>query len=121
MAPFLVAPDATGRAASGACAMVFALLFGRGFVFVGVQSIGATASDTLGNGVGSIVLGLLCLSCGGSDLVSVAGGVGGRPVAVGVISAAVNLLSGVGLLAAGVLALVGRSQYVAWKRRSKRR
>jgi len=43
----------------------------------------------------------------------VAGGVGGCSVAVGVISAAVNLLSGVGLLAAGVLALVGRSENVA--------
>jgi hypothetical protein len=114
------APEATGRAVSGAGAIVFALLFGGGFVCIGVQSIRGTASDTLGNGIGSILLGLLCLSCGGSDLVSVASGVGGRPVAVGVISAAVNLLSGVGLLAAGVLALVGRSEYVAWKRRSKR-
>jgi hypothetical protein len=101
--------------------MVFALLFGDGIVFVGVQSIRGTASDTLGNGIGSILLGLLCLSCGGSDLLSVASGVGGRPIAVGVTSAAVNLLAGVGLLAAGVLALVGRSEYMAWKRRSKRR
>ena len=69
-------------------------------MFVGVQSIRGTASDTLGNGIGSILLGLLCLSCGGSDLVSVASRVGSRPVAVGVISAAVNVLSGVGLLAA---------------------
>ena len=98
-----------------------ALLFGGGFVFVGVQSIRGAASDSLGNGIGSILLGLLCLSCGGSDLLSVASGVGGRPVAVAVIRAAVNLLSGVGLLAAGVLALVGRSEYVTWKRRSKRR
>ena len=75
------APEATGRAISGACAMVFALLFGGGFVFVGVQSIRGTASDTLGNGIGSILLGLPCLSCGGSDLVSVASDVGGRPVA----------------------------------------
>ena len=85
------------------------------------QSIRGTANDTLGNDSGSILLGLLCLSCGGSDLVSVARGVGGRPVGVAVISAAVNLLSGVGLLAAGLLALLGRSEYVAWKRRSKRR
>ena len=46
---------------------------------------------------------------------------GARPVAVGVISAAANLISEVRLLAAVVLALVGRSEFVAWKRRSKRR
>ena len=115
------APEATGRAVGGACVMIFALLFGGGFVFVGVQTILGWANDTLGNGIGSILLGLLCLSCGGSGLVTVASGVGGQPVAVGVISAAINLLSGLGLIAAGVLALVGRSDYVAWKRKNTRR
>jgi hypothetical protein len=109
-------------AASGTCGVVIIVLFGAAFLFVGVQSIRGTASDTLGNGIGSIIFGVLNLSCGGSALVGLSGGmVRGGPAAIVVgIGAAINVLGGLALLTAGVLALIGRSQYLAWKRGAAR-
>ena len=87
------------------CVSVLLTLFGAVFVHVGVQSVRGTARDTLGNGVGSLIFGLF-QSAGGVLRISQGD----------VVMAGVGLLSAAGLLAAGVLALVGRGQYKAWRR-----
>jgi hypothetical protein len=75
-------------------------LFGAPFLFVGVQSIRGkvTARGILENSIGSIGLGLLTVGLG------VVAAVYGH-----VIPAVIGCLAGLGLVAAGVLALVGRT------------
>jgi hypothetical protein len=102
---------AGGAVASGVvCVGLFVALIGGVFIHVGIQSLGGTAKDTLGNGIGSIIFAALI---GGSGLI--------RLVALGVnwvemIGAVVNLLGGAALLLAGVLALVERDGYRAYRR-----
>src|SRR5262245_45641031 len=79
-------------------------VFGAVFLMVGIQSIRGTARATLANGSGSIVFGLIAFA-GALSLI------GSNQVIQGILS----FLSGSGLLAAGVLALVGRSDYRAWR------
>jgi hypothetical protein len=97
-----------GLVAGGTCAVVLMGLFGGVFIHVGVQSITGTARDTLGNGIGSIIFGLLNFGGGAARLLA------GDP-----ISGGLNFFAGCGLLAAGVLALVGRADYRDWKRAHK--
>jgi hypothetical protein len=115
---------AGASAAGNVCGGVCLVLFGAVFIHVGLQSIRGTAKDTLGNGIGSIVLGLLNLGWGVLILVGAAV-VGGAARAVGLIVGVIGILGGLGLLAAGVLALVGRVDYRAWRQahmgRRKRR
>ncbi len=109
LAIFAVAANAKGDAAGAVvagtlCGLAFVGLIGAAFLFVGVQSVRGTARDTLGNGVGSIILGLLGL--GGVALYASLGQfipAGGAAVGGGL------------LLTAGVLALVGRSPYKLWR------
>ena len=79
--------------------------FATAFIFVGVQTIRRKARDTIGNGIGSIALGLLyfapMLKRSDSDL-----GVG---AAQGLAFLAAPLV------VAGILALAGRSRYKAWR------
>src|SRR5436309_3016592 len=51
-------------AAGGVCGGLFAAFIGGVFVHVGVQSISGTARDTLGNGIGSILFGVLYAAYG---------------------------------------------------------
>ncbi len=97
---------------SGLCTAVIFGLIGGAFIFVGVQTVFGTARDTLGNGIGSIIFGVLN---GGAGL--------GYIFTREYFASVVSILCGVGLLAAGVLALVGRGQYKAWRkaRRPRRR
>jgi uncharacterized membrane protein HdeD (DUF308 family) len=90
---------------SGLCTAVIFGLIGGAFIFVGVQTILGTARDTLGNGIGSIIFGVLN---GGAGL--------GYILTREYFASVVSFLCGAGLLASGVLALVGRSQYKAWRR-----
>ena len=105
-----VPAQANGAAVGGlvgadSCAMVIYGLIAAAFLFVGVQSVRGTARDTLGNGVGSIILGVLGL------------GVVGLNAAFGQFLQAAGVVVGAALLlTAGILALVGRSQYRLWKR-----
>jgi hypothetical protein len=104
----------------GICGALVNALFGAAFVFVGVQSFNGTARDTLGNGIGSIGIGLLNGGCGALFVAAgVAGGGAGAPLAV--VVGAASILGGLGLLAAGVLALVGRAGYRAYKDSGRRR
>jgi hypothetical protein len=75
-------------------------LFGGAFIFVGAQTVRSTAADMLGNGVGSILFGILF---GGLNLTFQGGG------------------AGLALLAAGILALVGRQEYKVWRKARKAR
>jgi hypothetical protein len=107
-----MAPTTRGGGAlfgGAVCAVAFIAFIGGAFLFVGVQSVRGTAADTLGNGIGSIILGALLLLVTMFALMF-------DPVTGGVY-----LLSGGGLVAAGVLALVGRADYNLWKRSQGRR
>jgi hypothetical protein len=94
--------------AGGIGVVVLLSLFALAFLFVGVQSVRGTAPDTLGNGAGSIIFALLELGSGVANL-----------NAGQYLQAGVGLLLGLGLLAAGILALVGRGEYKAWRRAAK--
>ena len=106
--------------AGGVCPMLIGVLFAAVFLHVGIQSTRGTAKDTLGNGIGSILFGL---PNAGFGVILIGGAaVAGRPVGlILVLLGIVCLLAAVGLLAAGVLALVGRQQYKAWRRAQKNR
>ena len=105
----LVAAGAQGGAQQGAflagglCVAVVIGLFGAAFLFVGIQTVRGTARDTLGSAIGSLVIGALNLLAGGGAVMT------------GNIQGVINLLAGAGLVTAGVLALVGRSEYRAWR------
>ena len=85
---------------------MFIGLFGAVFLHVGNQSIKGTAAGTVGNGVGSIIFGLLYLAYTAAVAVLL-----GR-----IIEAAVGGLGTVLLLTAGVLALAGSGQYKLWRK-----
>ncbi len=119
---FLVAqagPDAARRGAVGGalCGAVLGGFFGAVFIHVGVGSIKGTAKDTLGNGVGSIIFGLMNF---GAGVVQLAGPDGADDSgAARFIFIGLYFLAGVGLIAAGALALAGRAQYKAWRKARK--
>ncbi len=92
------------------CAGLFLGLIGGGFIYVGVQSVNGAAQDTLGNGIGSIIFGVLNLAAG---IARIGAGF--------FIDGVISVLCGSGLLAAGVMALVGREEYRAWRRAHKAR
>ena len=110
---FVMAAGAQGgergaAVAGGVCGGFLFGLFGAVFIHVGIQSVRGTARDTLGNGIGSIFFGLLNV---GSGLLQAGSGQ--------VIQGGVGFVLGAGLIAAGVLALVGRSDYKAWRQAQK--
>jgi hypothetical protein len=94
----------------GVCFFFFAALFGAAFIFVGVQSVRGTAPGTLGNGIGSIVFGVLNLAGG------IAQAKNGEAVA-----ALISFVCVAGLLGAGILALVGGADYRRWREAHKPR
>jgi hypothetical protein len=89
----------------GLCTGLFIGLIGGAFIFVGIQTILGSARDTLGNGIGSIIFGVLN---GGAGL--------GQVLIREYFQSAISFICGVGLLTAGVLALVGRDGYKRWRR-----
>jgi hypothetical protein len=108
------APQAAPQVAGGMCGVLFAALFGGAFIFVGVQTTRGTATDTLGNAVGSIVFGVLN---GGGGLIVIAAGMalGGMFGAIALIVGGISLVAGVALIVAGILAIVGRAGYKHWR------
>jgi len=112
---FGMAAGGGAQTAGGGCPVVIGVLVGAVFIHVGVQSTRGTAKDTLGNGIGSIIFGLLNGGFGALLLVGAVAAGGTAGLIVGILGG-VNLLGGIGLLAAGVLALVGRDEYKAWRR-----
>src|SRR5262249_9234566 len=81
-----------GQAGAGVVPFVVGILFGAVFIHVGVQSIRGTAKDTLGNGIGSIIFGVLN---GGWGLLLLLGGA----VIGGQVGAFVLIVGGIGILA----------------------
>jgi hypothetical protein len=124
--------DHPGKAPGAGCVGVLQLLVGLVFLHVGNQTVRGTARDTLGNGIGSLIFGLISLVYGGFMIVAVVVTLAGRVkedavpvmVAFGIV-AVLGIVAGLGLLLAGILALVGRDDYQAWRRehapRPKRR
>jgi hypothetical protein len=105
-----------GNQAAGACPAVCSSLFGIAFLFVGVQSVKGTARDTLGNGIGSIGIGVLNLGFGGIMIaLALSGPAQPQAALVAWIAGGVSIFAGLGLVGAGVLALVGRTGYRVWR------
>jgi hypothetical protein len=94
------------------------LLFGVAFGFVGYQTVTGTANDTLGNGLGSLILGLLA---GGLVFFLIVKGE--LPSETQTIILLTGGLSVTLLILAGCLALAGRSgcrKYLGEKRKQRR-
>jgi hypothetical protein len=84
------------------------LVISVAFLIVGIQTITGKAKDTLGNGIGSIVIGLL----NGAFLVYVTSALPGALAGVALLFGAPVVL---GLIAGGILALAGRARYKEWR------
>jgi hypothetical protein len=116
----------------GPCGGIVGIGFGIAFVFVGMQSVKGTAKDTLGNGIGSIIIGALYATGGAVVLVLGLGmyalisqGKATAPNAdqaalIVTVTGGVLLVSGLGLILAGTLALMGRADYKEYRRAGKR-
>jgi hypothetical protein len=98
---------AAGRAleVAGLILVVIYGLFGVVFSIIGFQNLRGTAAGPLGDSIGSVFFAAL-----GAVVAT------GCFVAGAYAQAAVTLLTAAGLLTAGVLALVGRADYMLWKR-----
>jgi hypothetical protein len=101
-------PRGGAEAVGGTIGIILVALFGAIFIHVGIQSINGTARDTLGNGIGSLVLAML--QFGGAALLFNHGLT---------LRASLNCLCGAGLLIAGVLAILARADYLDWKKHNK--
>jgi hypothetical protein len=101
---------AVAAASATTCIVPLVALFGGTFIFVGVQSRNGTAADTLGNGVGSLLFGAIYTAYAAIQAVRT-----GQ-----MIGAAIGLLLALMLYSAGGLALVGRSDYKAFRKSLRR-
>jgi hypothetical protein len=105
------------------CALLFGVFMGAVFIHVGEQSVNGTAKDTLGNGVGSMIFAMLNGVWGVLIILFAAAVWRFLSRTAGILLAAIgglNALSGLALLVAGILALIGRADYKAWRRAQKR-
>jgi hypothetical protein len=114
---------AAGGAYGGVCC---GGAIGIAFVVCGYQTVKGQARDTLGNSIGSMLLGLLQVLAGIAIMVfggggAAAAGAGGKNNAlagVGALGMVVGLFvaaMGSSLILAGILGLAGRSAYQEWK------
>jgi hypothetical protein len=87
---------------------LFVGVVGAFFLYEGIETVRGKAPDTLANGSGSILLALIAI---GYTLQ--------QNGAVGATQRGEGIIAGIGLFAAGVLALMGRSKYEAWRRAQK--
>lgn len=101
---------------------------GLAFAICGFQTVQGKSSDTIGNGIGSLILGILALFCA---IAMAFGGlaqfgnqnakqpVAGQQAAAGaaglMVTAMIVGLWALTLILAGTLALVGRSDYLEWR------
>lgn len=84
-------------------------LIAGAFIFVGVQTVRGTATDTMGNSIGSLIFGGLQL------VIAIGLGFVGEVLRAGILA----LLAGC-LLGCGTLGIVGRKDYKAWRKARKR-
>ena len=108
------------------CGVVCGVLISAVFLWVGLQTVRGQAKDTLGNAIGSMVFSLFYIGIGalmavGGAVIGAAGNQPGQPqvpeevMMIALVAGVVCLLLGGMLLLAGILALVGRSQYKDWR------
>lgn len=100
--------DQGAKVAGGTCGVLIVALLGGVFIHVGVQSINGTARDTMGNGIGSMIIGLL----------QAGGGVVSLQAEL-LLPAVISFVGCAGLLAAGVMAILARADYLDWKKQNK--
>jgi hypothetical protein len=103
------------------CGVLFMGLVGGAFVNAGIQSLSGAAKDTLGNGIGSIAFGVIIGGLAGVLLIGIlgataAGAQPGELMWIVVLALLINSLAAIGLLVAGILALVGREGYREYRR-----
>jgi hypothetical protein len=99
------AVGAAGVRTGGACGALFGVLFGAVFLHAGLQSVRGKASDVLGNGVGSLLFGVLYTAFA-AVIVMFEAAEPSQRVTLGFI-----LVLALALYVAGALALVARSEY----------
>lgn len=94
-----------GAGGAGLIGAILPLLIGAGFLVVGIQTVIGKAPDTLGNGIGSIVIGVIFSAAlfGLSEMFGFMGAM---------FALAIGLQ--LSLVVAGILALVSRPRYKAW-------
>jgi hypothetical protein len=120
-------PSGSAYAVGSLCGYAFLVFCGGVFIHVGVQSLRGTAADTLGNGIGSIIFGVInIVVAGGLILATASTGVSSSVAAIVILIFGIIFGgSGAGLILAGIMALIGREDYKAWRRsmtpRSRRR
>jgi hypothetical protein len=107
---FAVVGAVQGGVPGAGCMPVFSLVVGIVFLHVGRQSINGAAKDTLGNGIGSMIIGLLQL---GSGFTYYRAGEN--------LAAACQAFACAGLVVAGTLAVVARHDYLEWRRSNKKK
>jgi hypothetical protein len=92
------------------------------FAYCGFQTVTGKAKDTLGNSIGSLLLGGLQLLVGIVLIVLSGGGIADKlqidKDMAGIIGALVCLM-GIMLVSAGVMGLIGRQAYKDWYRRNR--
>ena len=131
LAVFLIGLAVGGAAASwlirrtpadvalGLCQLL--LTIGIAFLSCGIQTVTGKAKDTMGNAIGSILLGGVLLLAGLAIAVfgvmgNKAGGPGpGMPKEVMFIAGIIAGFLGLFLVIAGIMALAGRSGYREWR------
>ena len=104
-------------ASSGICC---GFLIGLAFLYCGVQTVTGKAKDTLGNSIGSLLLGTLEVVAGIAlaILVGALAGAGGNAqfgAGIAIIIGAIVGIFGSILILAGILGLVGRKGYLDWR------
>jgi hypothetical protein len=91
----------------------FTALFGLSLIVIGVQATRGAVRQFGSNVAVSVGIGLFDI---GSVVVKAANGQFDRPNLGLILLTAVNVLTGILLLSAGVLALLGKSQYEQWRK-----
>lgn len=113
-------PASAQKMAPSATQILLKVIFGVILIMVGRQTSKGTAKDTQGNGVASIILGLINLGFAFLQVRMLAGSSSiPEPVALTLLAGgAINTLAGIALLGAGLLAIRGRDAYRAWRQAS---
>ena len=108
------APAAPGQSPISGCCPA---LFGIAFIYVGIQTVTGKAKDTLGNAIGSLIFGgLIATVCVLVLVLMNANPNAAAGMRFGGIEIAIMLAMSLLYIVPGILALVGRRSYRAWKK-----
>ena len=103
----------------GVCLSAVLGLFAAGFIFVGVQSVRGTAPGTVGNGIGSLVFGLLNFGPAVALLLRASSPARFPPSVSEYIQAGISSIFALALMVFGILALVAAPEYKVWRQFQK--